>query len=200
MAKRIFSWMSPKLEICLTSKYGVGDLPVLEKGKKVYKKKRGKGKAVFARTPIRKGEILFVMGGYILSIADENRLKGIVADKPIELSPDFSIGPITPSDLRRMPQHYVNHSCDPNAGFDGQLFMVAMRSIRKGEEIAYDYAMIMHPNSESNSYFSFNCLCASDRCRKVIQENDWRMKELQNRYDGYFQYFLQKKIDKIKKK
>ncbi len=177
MTQRPFSWMNPKLEVRITSKYA------------------NCGKGVFATSRIRKGETLLVMGGYILAIADENRLCGAVADKPIEISEEFSIGPLKPSDLARMPQHWVNHGCDPNAGFDGQIFMVAMRAIRADEEIVYDYGMVMHQNDESSSYFSFACLCGSPTCRGTITEDDWRRPDLQKRYNGYFQHFLQKKID-----
>lgn len=107
----MFSWMSPKLEVRSTDRYGKG---------------------VFAKEAIKKGEMLFVMGGYILTIEDENNLQGVVADKPIEISEQFSIGPRKPADLDRMPQHYVNHSCNPNAGFKGQIFMMAMRNIGGG--------------------------------------------------------------------
>jgi hypothetical protein len=41
------------------------------------------------------------------AIEDENTLKGIVADKPIEISEWFSIGPRKPSDLPHMPQSYI---------------------------------------------------------------------------------------------
>jgi uncharacterized protein len=171
--KRMFSWMNPKLEVRDTKKYGKG---------------------VFAKKDIKKGEMLIVMGGYILTIQDENNLKGVVADKPIEISNEFSIGPRSASDLKLMPQHYVNHSCNPNAGFNGQIFMVSMMPIKKGEEICYDYAMVMNSNSESNSYFTFKCKCASKNCRETIAEDDWKKKDLQKRYNGYFQWFLQQKI------
>jgi hypothetical protein len=140
------------------------------------------------------------MGGYILTIADENKLTGIVADKPIELSDRFSIGPRRPGDLPRMPQHYVNHSCEPNAGFNGQIFLVAMHNIEQGEEIVYDYAMVMHPNDESSSYFAMPCQCGRTWCRGVITEDDWKRPDLQARYDGYFSWWLQKKIDREKQR
>lgn len=94
-----------------------------------------------------------------------------------------------------MPQLFVNHSCDPNAGFNGQIFMVAMRDIKKDEEIVYDYAMLMHANKRSNSYFKMKCKCGSKMCRGFITENDWKISELQKRYDGYFQWYLQEKIN-----
>jgi hypothetical protein len=172
----LFSWMNPKLKVRNTGKYGKG---------------------IFVRRgPIKKNEMLFVMGGGILTIADENRLRGVVADKPIEISEHFSIGPRTAAELKRMPDHYVNHSCQPNAGFKGQIFMVAMRALKPGEEVTYDYAMVMHPNAKSTSYFTMECRCGKPNCRKIVTEDDWRIPELQRRYDGYFQWYLQEKINK----
>ena len=175
----IFSWMNPDLVIRDTKLYGKG---------------------VFVhRSPVRKGEMLFVMGGTILTISDEDALRGVVADKPIEISEHFSIGPRTASDLPRMPQHYVNHSCCPNAGFRGQIFMVATRTLAVGEEVTYDYAMVMHSNPKSSSHFTMECQCGHRTCRKLVTEDDWKIPALQKRYHGYFQWFLQDKIDRMKK-
>lgn len=159
------------------------------------------GKGVFVlHGPVEKDEMLFVMGGSILAIEDENKLRGVVADKPIELSDEFSIGPRTAAELKRMPQHYVNHSCAPNAGFHGQIFLVAMQLIETGEEVTYDYAMVMHSNPKSNSYFTMRCLCGDPSCRKRITEDDWQIPELQQRYDGYFTWYLQNKLDELRRK
>lgn len=173
--KNTFSWMNPKLEVRETGRYGKG---------------------IFAKEDIKKGEVAIVMGGYILTIEDDNNLRGVVADKPIEISDYFFIGPRKPADLDLMPQHYVNHSCNPNIGFKGQIFMVAMKNIKKGEEIFYDYAMVMNSDERSNSYFKMNCKCGSKQCRKIITEDDWKNPEIQKKYNGYFQYFLQQEIDK----
>lgn len=175
---RMFSWMNPKLEVRETGHYGKG---------------------VFATGEIAADEMLFVMGGYVLTIEDENNLRGVVADKPIEISEHFSIGPRRPADLVRMPQHYVNHSCEPNAGFKGQIFLQAMRWIEPGEEITYDYAMVMHSSPESSSFFTMECRCGRPGCRGVVSENDWNIPELQQRYGGWFQWFLQEKIDTAKR-
>ncbi len=167
--------MNPKLEVRKTDKYGNG---------------------IFAQKSIKKNEMLFVMGGYILTIEDDNELRGKVADKGIEISDYFFIGPRKPSDLDRMPEHYVNHSCSPNAGFKGQIFMVAIKKIQPGEEITFDYAMVMYPDERSNSYFKMKCLCGSKNCRGYITEDDWELPDLQKRYNGYFQWFIQDKLDR----
>lgn len=174
---QLFSWMHPALEVRATGRYGQG---------------------VFATERIAKGETVVVMGGYILTIEDENALEGVVADKPIELNDRFSIGPRTPEDLARMPQHYINHGCDPNCGFNGQIFLVAMRDIPAGEEITYGYAMVMHSSPDSDSYFSMDCHCGSPLCRGVVGEDDWQRPDLQARYDRYFTWFLQERINRQK--
>jgi hypothetical protein len=167
--------MNPKLEIRDTGKYGKG---------------------VFVRKgSVRKDEMLFVMGGSILTIEDENCLEGILADKLYEIAENFSIGPRNVAELKRMPQFFVNHSCNPNSGFKGQIFMVAMRTIKPGEEVTHDYAMAMHSNPKSASFFTMECRCGSPNCRKVITEDDWKIPELQHRYNGYFQWYLQEKIN-----
>ncbi len=193
----MFSWMNPKLEIRATIQYGKALTAVRTGKSKAYRETEEYSKGVFAREDIRKGEMLIVMGGYILTIEDDNKTKGIVADKPIEISDVFFIGPRKPSDLDRMPQHYVNHSCDPNAGFKGQIFMVAIKKIG-GEEITYDYAMVMNSHPASNTYLTFQCTCGAKRCRGTITEDDYKRPELQERYDGYFQWFLQERIRKLK--
>lgn len=175
--KRMFSWMNPKLEVRDTEKYGKG---------------------VFAKEKLKKDETLFVMGGYILDIEGENRLQGFPEDKPIEISEDFSFSPLSPEDIELMPQHYVNHSCEPNAGWHGQVFMVAMRDIEKDEEIVYDYAMIISSNKDSKNYFTMECHCGAKNCRKIIDEDGWKNKKLQKKYKGYFQWYLQEKINKLK--
>jgi hypothetical protein len=77
--------------------------------------------------------------------------------------------------------------------------MVAMRTLTTGEEVTYDYAMVMHPNAKSTSYFTMECRCGHTRCRKFITEDDWKIRELQRRYRGYFQWYLQEKIASLDK-
>jgi hypothetical protein len=85
---------------------------------------------------------------------------------------------------------YVNHSCNPNAGLSGQIGLVAMRDIKIGEEVCFDYAM-----SDTMPYDEFNCGCGSKNCRRTVGGNDWQKPVLQKRYAGYFAPHVQRKID-----
>ena len=177
-SKRTFSWMSPKLEVCLVSKYGKG------------------AKGVFAKKDIKKDELLAVFGGYVMTIREEENLAKVASDNSIQISDDFVLGVKKKSELE--DASFFNHSCDPNAGFNGQVFLVAMRNIKKEEEITFDYAMVLCKAKSAKTY-KFKCLCGKDNCRKTLSEDDWEIPELQEKYDGYFQYYLQGKIDKLKK-
>ena len=64
---------------------------------------------------------------------------------------------------------YFNHSCDGNVGFNRKGDFVAIRNIKKGEELTYDYGL-----AESNPRFSTRCNCGSSKCRKIITGNDWK--------------------------
>ena len=176
-SKRTFSWMSPKLEVRSVPKYGKG------------------AKGVFAKKDIKKDELLAVFGGYVMTIREEEKLNFPMNDYSLQISEDFVLGPNKIEDISDVD--FFNHSCDPNAGFNGQIFLVAMRNIKKEEEITFDYAMVLCKAKNAKTY-KFKCLCGKDNCRKTLSEDDWEIPELQERYDGYFQYYLQGKIDKLK--
>jgi hypothetical protein len=55
-----------------------------------------------------------------------------------------------------------NHSCDPNAFFNG-LNEIALKNIAKGEELTLDYAEFLDENMEP-----FQCQCGSSNCRGLI--------------------------------
>lgn len=167
MKPQLFSWMNPKLKVKKTTKYNNG---------------------VFASRQCKKGEVLAIFGGYVMTIKEEEVLPEDVKDLSLQISDDFVIGPSKKEEIG--PADFFNHSCEPNAGFDGQIFLVAMRKILPEEEITFDYAMTVGGKIP----YSFECLCETKRCRKTITNCDWKKPELQKKYKGYFQLYLNKKI------
>lgn len=55
---------------------------------------------------------------------------------------------------------YVNHSCDANCGLRGEITVVALRNIKKGEEITQDYGLL------DNDDYAFECSGGSPNCKK----------------------------------
>src|SRR5262249_45076685 len=89
--------------------------------------------------------------------------------------------------------NYVNHSCNPNASRSGQIGLVAMRDIKVGEEVCFDY-----PMCDTMPYDEFECTCGEPNCRKYVTGNDWQKPELQKRYAGYFSPHVQRQIDAMR--
>ena len=87
---------------------------------------------------------------------------------------------------------FINHSCMPNAGLSSSVSLVAMRDIRPGEEICFDYAM-----SDGTPYDEFECQCGTLYCRGQVTGDDWQRLELQKRYAGYFSPYLQRRINQL---
>lgn len=72
------------------------------------------------------------------------------------------------------------------------MFLVAMRDIEAGEQVCFDYGMVV------SCAYHLDCQCGSSICRGVVTGNDWRLPELQARYEGYFQWYLQEKINALR--
>ena len=60
--------------------------------------------------------------------------------------------------------NYLNHSCDPTAGIRGKNTIVAIKPLKKGEEVTIDYAL-----SETFPLWHMKCSCKSKNCRKVVK-------------------------------
>jgi hypothetical protein len=95
-------------------------------------------------------------------------------------TPDGFIPP-PDSDFDKLSiEWFLNHSCEGNCGFDSEGDFVALRSIREGEEICYDYALI-----ETNPQFSMRCECGGSKCRHLITGNDWKNEEFVSKHREY---------------
>lgn len=88
--------------------------------------------------------------------------------------------------------NYMNHSCEPNCWFEGDLFMTAIRDIFPGEEVCFDYATCDATDTKNIQ----NCICGSPKCRVTIKGDDWKRKELQEAYKGHFLPWFNLRIEK----
>ena len=169
MSDQYYSYLSPRLRS--------GEHP--DKG----------GCGLFVVEQVRKGDLLLLWGGKVI------RKDEIDPDMPNltqrVLQVDDGLFLLTPEELE--PADCLNHSCEPNAGFTGQVGLVAMRDLAPGEEVCVDYAMC-----DSDPYDEFDCSCGTPSCRHRITGEDWKMPELQARYDGYFSAYLQRRLEAMK--
>lgn len=89
----------------------------------------------------------------------------------------------------------MNHCCDANAWYESMTQMTARKDIAKDEEVCYDYG-----TTELNDTKKLDpCLCGSKFCRGTTTKDDWKLKELREKYKGHFGTHIQALIDKEEK-
>jgi len=144
------------------------------------------GYGIFVREPLAKDEVLAVWGGRVVPGERLADFSEYAQTHGLQVEDDLFLLPLTEDD----PSDYFNHSCSPNAGLLGQITLVALRPVKAGEEICFDYAM-----SDSNPYDEFDCGCGTPTCRGRVTADDWKRQDLQQRYKGYFSPYIQRRID-----
>ena len=68
---------------------------------------------------------------------------------------------------------FINHGCDPNCHSttrNKRIFIEAIRTIRPGEELAYDYQIERDPEDAADIDAVFACRCGADKCRGSMLE------------------------------
>ena len=126
-------------------------------------------RGLFAGRDFAKGELIFQFTGPEISFLDT------VAKEEAEANP-LQIGPTTYMNLEA-PCVFINHSCEPNAGVRNTYDVYALREIRQGEEIQFDYSTTM-----SEKHWTMRCLCGTPSCRGLVGDFHDLPEELQRRY------------------
>ena len=147
------------------------------------------GRGVVAIEDIDKDEIVAIKAGNIVTRDEIEAVTREAGDLALQIDDDFYIAPRTPDEADDMSV-FINHSCDPNVGFRGQVVYVAMRDIAAGEELCHDYAM------ERSDDYRLDCHCGSPSCRGKVSGDDWKLPELQARYGEYFSIYIRNKIQR----
>jgi hypothetical protein len=66
---------------------------------------------------------------------------------------------------------WINHSCDPNCEADeqdGRIFIKALRDIAAGEELNYDYGLIIEERYTKKLKAEYPCWCGAATCRGTL--------------------------------
>jgi hypothetical protein len=127
------------------------------------------GTSVFASRPLSPKQKILTFTGPIITFHEAVR-KGELESYALQIGAGTYLDTCAPG-------CFVNHSCDPNAGIVDGIHLVAIRSIRIGEEIRFDYSTTMDEN-----YWTMKCLCGSSSCRGIIADFKHLAGQLQRRY------------------
>jgi uncharacterized protein len=127
------------------------------------------GRGLFAKKDIPEGERIIEYTGEKITKAEGNRrYDEQVKNGQIylfELNSRYDIDGSARGNIAK----YANHSCDPNAEAvveKGEIWLVALKDIAKGEEITFDY------NFPLFDYEKRPCRCGSGKCRGWIVNQD----------------------------
>ena len=66
---------------------------------------------------------------------------------------------------------WINHSCDPNCDAvieDARIWIETLREVRPGEELAYDYALILTERHTPAAKRRYPCHCGAGACRGTM--------------------------------
>lgn len=150
------------------------------------------GDGLFAADAIAAGTIVIRLAGRLVSSAELSEL--ITAANADPTAPYVDSITVYEDAHLVLPSgsaaHFGNHSCDPNLWHAGPYEIGARRDIRAGEELTIDYA-----TSSAAIGFVMTCSCGSALCRGEISSDDWRRRELQDRYRGHWVPAVQDRIE-----
>ncbi len=151
--------------------------------KTVVRPSRIAGRGLFAGAPIAEGEIVCVKGGHLLTKAEFANYKGVANEAELQIADDLFLAPVSEAEFEGVMM-FLNHSCEPNVGAQGQIVFVALRAVAAGEELTLDYATI------DDDAEPMSCRCGAEGCRRVITGQDWRKPELRRKYGRFFAWYL----------
>lgn len=146
------------------------------------------GRGLVATEAVAAGEVVAVKGGHVVTTQVLATLPEPLPDSAVQITDDLHLVALTPEEYEPV-MLFLNHSCEPNVGFGGNVVLVAMRPIAAGEELTTDYALFDDYDGQ------MHCTCGAPGCRGVVDGRDWRRPELQQKYRGYFSWYLQRRID-----
>ena len=130
---------------------------------------------MYANQNIKKGVRIIEYKGKIISTKKSDTSSKFDNDKAIYL---FNINKRydLDGDFKFNIARLINHSCDPNCEVFGKglkIWIYAMRDIKVGEELSYDYGF-----SFDKDFKNYPCKCKSKNCvGYIVREGSrWRIK------------------------
>ncbi len=130
------------------------------------------GRGVYANRRIREDETVCEYKGEIISELEVARrypenMEGLNHTFIFGIENDHNIDGGAKGNIAR----WINHSCDPNCDtFDEnkRMFIRAIRDIRPGEELSYDYCIETNERITKEVKSRWPCWCGAKKCRGTV--------------------------------
>ena len=154
-----------------------GDKPRATKsngGRRIQVRRSGvHGKGVFALQPIKAGTTLIEYTGEIIGWPEALRRHPHDPTDPHHTF-YFSLDDgshVIDAKHGGNASRWINHACDPNCEADeeeGRVFIKALRDLKPGEELFYDYGLVIDERYTPKLKKQYECRCGSPRCRGTM--------------------------------
>jgi SET domain-containing protein len=143
------------------------------KGRRIQVRKSGvHGKGVYAVKPIKKGETIIEYVGEVITWDEAlRRHPHDPADPNHTFYFHIDEGRVIDAKFGGNISRWINHACAPNceADDDGErVFIKALRNIKPGEELFYDYGLVIDERYTPALKRQFACHCGDKGCRGTM--------------------------------
>ena len=138
------------------------------------------GKGVFAVQDIAEGEVLIEYTGEIISW---QQAQDRHPHDPLQPNHTFYFhvdeDRVIDANFGGNSSRWINHSCNPNCYTDerdGRIFITALRNIAAGEELNYDYGLMLEERYTAKLKAEYPCYCGAANCRGTLlaPKRGWR--------------------------
>src|SRR5690606_29345760 len=132
------------------------------------------GTGVFALRDIPAGTRIIEYGGKRITPEQADALHPVNPDDPFHtFFFSLSSGKVIDGGDKGNDARWINHSCGPNCeaqeGTSGKrVYIVALQDIPAGEELFYDYGLVMEGRITNKLKQEYLCLCGTPNCRGTM--------------------------------
>ncbi len=147
--------------------------PAPIKGRRIQTRRSGvHGKGVFALSDFAQGETIIEYVGEIITWKEALRRHPHDPTDPnhtfyFHIDETHVIDALYGGNSSR----WINHSCKPNCEpdeVDGRIFIKAIRDIKAGEELNYDYGLVIDAPLTDKLKLEYPCWCGAKKCRGTL--------------------------------
>lgn len=132
------------------------------------------GNGVFAARDIPAGTRILEYGGRRITPEQADAMHPVNPDDPFHtFFFALSCGKVIDGGNRGTDARWINHSCAPNCetqenSAGTRVYIMALRDITAGEELFYDYGLVMEGKITKKLQKQYQCLCGSSECRHTM--------------------------------
>ena len=147
--------------------------PAPERGRRTQVRESGiHGKGVYAIRPLKAGDTVLEYRGEIITWKEALRRHPHDPEQPNHTFYfHLDDGHVIDGKHQGNSAKWINHSCEPNveAEQDGmRVFLKALRDINPGEELFFDYGLVIDARITPSLKKEYACWCGADECRGTM--------------------------------